>query len=258
MPETLKAFAAEPYEYADVRAVADGLGLSEPVAVTLVRRGYRTPELARTFLAADESHPPAAFDSMAAIVAQIGAAIDAGQRITVHGDFDVDGVCATTIMVATLRALGAECDWLIPDRIGDGYGLSAPNVEKLAKRGTKLMITVDCGITAVEEVRLARELGIETIVTDHHQAGDELPDCPILHPELSGYPFASLCGTAVAWKLAARCGRRRGWGLPARVRAEFRETPSPSPLTMSGRISTLSRWRRWRTWCRWWERIARW
>jgi single-stranded-DNA-specific exonuclease len=202
VPETLKAFAAEPYSYADVRAVADGLGLSEPVAVTLVRRGYRTPELARTFLAADESHPPSAFDSMQAIVAQIGTAIAAGQRITVHGDFDVDGVCATTIMVSTLRQLGVECDWLIPDRIGDGYGLSAANMEKLAKRGTKLLITVDCGVTAVAEVRLARELGIETIVTDHHQAGDELPDCPILHPEISDYPFVSLCGTAVAWKLA--------------------------------------------------------
>jgi single-stranded-DNA-specific exonuclease len=214
VPETLQAFAAEPYEYADVRAVADGLGLSEPVAVTLVRRGYRTPDLARTFLAAAESHPPSAFDSMEAIVAQIGAAIGAGQPITVHGDFDVDGVCATTIMVSTLRALGAECDWLIPDRIGDGYGLSAPNIEKLAKRGTKLMITVDCGVTAVAEVRLARELGIETIVTDHHQAGDELPDCPILHPEISNYPFVSLCGTAVAWKLSCALREASGMGSP--------------------------------------------
>ena len=214
MPETLKAFAAEPYEYADVRAVADGLGLSEPVAVTLVRRGYRTPELARAFLAADESYPPAAFHSMATIVAQVRAAIAAGERITVHGDFDVDGVCATTIMVSTLRALGAECDWLIPDRIEDGYGLSAPNIEKLAKRGTKLLITVDCGVTAVEEVRLARELGIETIVTDHHQAGDELPDCPILHPEISDYPFVSLCGTAVAWKLSCALREASGMGSP--------------------------------------------
>ena len=202
MPQSLKAFAAEPYSYADVRAVADGLGLSAPVAVTLVRRGYRTPDLARAFLAADESHPASAFDSMAAVVAQVQAAIAAGQRITVHGDFDVDGVCATTIMVSTLRELGAECDWLIPDRIGDGYGVSAANVEKLAKRGTSLLITVDCGITAVEEVRAARELGISTVVTDHHQAGEELPDCPILHPEISNYPFPSLCGTAVAWKLA--------------------------------------------------------
>jgi single-stranded-DNA-specific exonuclease len=202
VPETLKAFAAEPYSYAEVRAVADGLSLSEPVAVTLVRRGYRTPELARAFLAADESHPASAFDSMEAIVAQVRAAIAAGERITVHGDFDVDGVCATTIMVSTLRALGAKCDWLIPDRIADGYGLSAPNIEKLAKRGTKLLIAVDCGVTAVGEVQRARELGIETIVTDHHQAGEELPDCPILHPEISNYPFVSLCGAAVAWKLA--------------------------------------------------------
>jgi single-stranded-DNA-specific exonuclease len=202
VPETLKAFAAEPYSYADVRAVADGLELSEPVAVTLVRRGYRTPALARAFLAADESHPPSAFDSIGTIVAQIRAAIGAGERITVHGDFDVDGVCATTIMVSTLRGLGAECDWLIPDRMGDGYGLSAANVERLAQRGTKLLLTVDCGITAVAEVRLARELGMEVIVTDHHQPGDELPDCPVLHPTLSGYPFEHLCGTAVAWKLA--------------------------------------------------------
>jgi single-stranded-DNA-specific exonuclease len=210
VPETLKAFAAEPYSYADVQAVADGLGLSEPVAVTLVRRGYRTPELARAFLAADESHPPSAFGSMEKVVAQVRAAIAAEQRITVHGDFDVDGVCATTIMVSTLRELGAECDWLIPDRIGDGYGLSAANIEKLAKRGTSLLITVDCGVTAVEEVRLARELGIETIVTDHHQAGEELPDCSILHPALDGYPFEHLCGTAVAWKLA--CALREASG----------------------------------------------
>jgi single-stranded-DNA-specific exonuclease len=206
----LKSFEAEPYAYADVRAVADDLSLSEPVAVTLVRRGYSTPELARNFLAADETHPPSAFDSMAAVVAQVQATIAAGKRITVHGDFDVDGVCATTIMVSTLRALGADCDWLIPDRLSDGYGLSPANVERLAARGTSLLLTVDCGITAVEEVRLARELGIETIVTDHHQAGDALPDCPILHPELSGYPFASLCGTAVAWKLA--CALREAAG----------------------------------------------
>jgi single-stranded-DNA-specific exonuclease len=210
VPETLKAFEAEPYAYADVRAVADDLSLSEPVAVTLVRRGYSTPELARAFLAADEAHPPSAFDSMAAVAAQVQGAIAAGKRITVHGDFDVDGVCATTIMVSTLRALGADCDWLIPDRLGDGYGLSPANVKRLASRGTALLITVDCGITAVEEVRLARELGVETIVTDHHQAGDELPDCPILHPEISNYPFASLCGTAVAWKLA--CALREAAG----------------------------------------------
>ncbi len=202
MPEALKAFSAEPYSYADVRAVADGLELSEPVAVTLVRRGFRTPEQARAFLAADESHPPAAFRSMGAAVERIRAAVEAGRRITVYGDFDVDGVCATTLMVSTLCELGAECDWLIPDRMTDGYGLSAANVERLAARGTSLLLTVDCGVTAVAEVGRARELGIETIVTDHHQAGEELPDCTLLHPGIDGYPFEHLCGTAVAWKLA--------------------------------------------------------
>jgi single-stranded-DNA-specific exonuclease len=186
VPDSIHAFAAEPYSYADVRAVADDLELSEPVAVTLVRRGYNTPQLAREFLAADESHPPSAFEGMDEMVSRIRAAIEAGRRITVHGDFDVDGVCATTVMVSTLRELGADCDWLIPDRIADGYGLSAANIERLADRGTALLVTVDCGVTAVEEVRRAHELGMDVIVTDHHQAGAELPDCPILHPELSG------------------------------------------------------------------------
>jgi single-stranded-DNA-specific exonuclease len=227
VPESLKTFAAEPYEYADVRAVADGLELSEPVAVTLVRRGYRTPELARVFLAADETHPPAAFNSMPAVVSAIQAAIGAGRRITVHGDFDVDGVCATSIMVSTLRQLGADCDWLIPDRLGDGYGLNAANVERLAARGTGLLLTVDCGITSVAEVRLAQGLGIETIVTDHHQPADELPDCPILHPEVSNYPFASLCGTAVAWKLA--CALREASDIGSRGTA--REVAPRDPMS---------------------------
>jgi len=194
---------AEPYSYEEAQELSSALSLSEPVAIALVRRGYRTAEEARAFLDADESHPPGAFRSMAAVVAQVLAAIEAGEQITVHGDFDVDGVCATTILVSALRELGAECDWLIPDRMADGYGLSADNLRKLANRGTKLLITVDCGVTAVEEVKLAEELGMAVIVTDHHQPGESLPDCPILHPVVDGYPFEELCGTAVAWKLAS-------------------------------------------------------
>jgi single-stranded-DNA-specific exonuclease len=199
-------FAVEPYSYAEARTLAEELGLSEPVAVTLVRRGYRTLDQARSFLAASESHPPSAFDGMETAVARILAAIEAGRRITVHGDFDVDGVCATTLMVSTLRKLGADCDWFIPNRIDDGYGLSAETVRRLADRGTSLLLTVDCGITCADQVALARELGVEVVVTDHHQPSDELPDCPILHPEISDYPFKSLCGTAVAWKLASELG----------------------------------------------------
>jgi single-stranded-DNA-specific exonuclease len=203
VPQIATPFSVEPYSYAEARALSDELGLSEPVAVTLVRRGYRTPDQARSFLAADESHPPSAFESMDVAVERVLAAIEAGRRITVHGDFDVDGVCATALTISTLRDLGADCDWFIPNRIEDGYGLSSGNVRRLAERGTSLLLTVDCGIASVGEVALARELGIEVVVTDHHQPGGRLPDCPILHPEISGYPFASLCGTAVAWKLAS-------------------------------------------------------
>ncbi|HEX5525921.1 MAG TPA: single-stranded-DNA-specific exonuclease RecJ [Solirubrobacterales bacterium] len=202
MPQIASAFAVEPYSYAEARTLADELGLSEPIAVTLVRRGFRTPDQARAFLAADESHSPLAFDSMALVVERVRSAIETGRRITVHGDFDVDGVCATALMVSTLRDLGADCDWFIPNRIEDGYGLSVDNVRRLAERGTSLLLTVDCGITSVAEVALARELGMEVVVTDHHQPAAELPDCPILHPQVSNYPFESLCGTAVAWKLA--------------------------------------------------------
>jgi single-stranded-DNA-specific exonuclease len=128
----------------------------------------------------------------------------------VHGDFDVDGVCATAIAVGTLRSLGAECDWLIPDRLADGYGLSAEGIERMRERGTSQVLTVDCGITAAAEVALARRAGMEVIVTDHHQPQGELPDCTIVHPELSGYPCANLCGTAVAWKLCQALRRAAG------------------------------------------------
>jgi single-stranded-DNA-specific exonuclease len=200
--ETIQAYRADPYSYREARALAEELDLSEPVAVTLVRRGYRTPEAARAFLEAGEAHSPDEFDSMRIVTERVLAAVDEGRRITVHGDFDVDGVCATAILVGALRGLDGDCDWLIPDRLADGYGLSAGNVRRLAERGTSLLLTVDCGVTAVEEAALARSLGIEVVVTDHHQPGSELPDCPILHPALDGYPFEHLCGAAVAWKLA--------------------------------------------------------
>jgi single-stranded-DNA-specific exonuclease len=224
---TAHAYRAEPYAYEEVRELSAELGLSDPVAIALVRRGYRTPDAARAFLAADESHAPGAFESMDAVVEQVLGAIGDGRRITVHGDFDVDGVSATALLVGALRELGAECDWLIPDRMADGYGLSTANVQKLVKRGTKLAITVDCGITAVEEVQLAHSLGMDVVVTDHHQPGAALPDCPILHPAVDGYPFEQLCGTAVAWKLACALREASGAGTP-RERAPGDPAPDAS------------------------------
>ena len=135
------------------------------------------------------------------------AAVAEGQRITIYGDFDCDGVCATSILVGAFRGLGGECDWFIPDRISEGYGLNPEAIREIASRGTSLVVTVDCGVTAVDEVALARNLGMEIVVTDHHQPDDDLPDCPILHPVVSRYPFTELCGAAVAAKFASALRR---------------------------------------------------
>ena len=193
----------EPYSYSEVRDLMAALELAEPVAVALARRGYRTPAQARAFLAANEAHDAGEFHDIERAVSAIRAAIERDAAITVHGDYDVDGVTSTTILVATLRDMGARCDWMIPDRSADGYGVTMATVERLAERGTGLLITADCGITSAAEVAAARERGIEVVVTDHHQPSAELPDCPIVHPVVSGYPCPDLCAAGVAYKLAA-------------------------------------------------------
>jgi single-stranded-DNA-specific exonuclease len=196
-------FTLEPYSYAQARELADALELAEPVAVALVRRGYRTVEEAGAFLAADESHDPFEFEGMEEAVALVGSAIERGLRVTVHGDYDVDGVCSTAILVRALRDLGAECDWYIPSRLEDGYGLTTASVERLLERGTGLLITTDCGIGCAEEIEAAKAAGMEALVTDHHQPPEALPQCPVLHPVVSEYPCPELCATGVAHKLAA-------------------------------------------------------
>jgi len=193
-----------PCPEARLRALERELGVSETLAQVLVRRGLGDVGRARAFLAADEEHSPAAFAGLDEALAAIQAHVRAGQRITVHGDYDVDGICSTAVLVRVLRAVGADVDWYLPDRAADGYGLNARTVERLAARGTRLLITADCGITAVEEVRLARGLGVDVVVSDHHSPrGDgALPDAPIVHPAVCGYPCPDLCATAVAHKLA--------------------------------------------------------
>lgn len=199
------ALVAEPYDYAAARAIARDCELPEPVAVTLVRRGLDTVDEVRRFLAADERHPPSAFTGMGEAVKVLRDAIAGGRRVTIHGDYDVDGVASTSILVEAIRELGGDCDWFIPDRLAGGYGLSTETVEALAARGTEVLVTVDCGIGSRAEIARARELGLEAIVTDHHRPPDdpaELPECTVLHPEVSGYPYPWLCGTGVAHKLA--------------------------------------------------------
>jgi single-stranded-DNA-specific exonuclease len=193
-----------PCDPAAVETLRVALGCSRTFAQVLVRRGLRDPAGARAFLAAEDAHDPRAFAGMDAAVELIARHVAAGSRITVHGDYDVDGVCATALLVRALRRLGADVDWFLPSRVDDGYGLAAATVERLAARGTRLLVTVDCAITAVEEVAHARELGLDVVVTDHHQprADGALPDVPIVHPSLGGYPCPDLCAAGVAYKLA--------------------------------------------------------
>ncbi len=180
------------------------LGVSGALAQVLVRRGMADPQLARAFLAGEEEHPPEAFAGIGEAVATILGHLARGTRITVHGDYDVDGICSTAVLVRALRGLHADVDFYLPDRAGDGYGLNADTVQRLAARGTRLLVTVDCAITAVAEVAQARALGMEVVVTDHHapRADGELPQAPLMHPALCGYPCPELCATAVAYKLA--------------------------------------------------------
>ncbi len=197
-----------------VRRLEAELGLGGVLAEVLVRRGLADPGAARAFLRADEVHPPSAFAGIGEAVATILDHVRAGTPITVHGDYDCDGVCSTAVYVRALRSLGADVDWYLPDRRSDGYGLASATVERLAARGTRLLLTADCAITAVEAVAAARAAGVDVVVTDHHtpRADGGLPDALLVHPRLCGYPFADLCATAVAAKLVAALLEAAGRG----------------------------------------------
>ena len=182
--------------------LAQELGISETTARVLVRRGYGDAVTARSFLAGtDPGHDPSLLGDMDAACARIRSAIASKERICVHGDYDADGICATALAVLVLRELGADVSWHLPSRFEEGYGVSGDTLTKLAGEGCALVVTVDCGITAVAEVARAKELGLDVVVTDHHRPGDELPNCPIVATRPSDYPFPELCATGVVYKL---------------------------------------------------------
>ncbi len=193
---------SDPYEVAGGRRLAEGLGVSPVVGSILARRGFGDVEEARRFLAAEESHDPLTLPGVPAACELILAHVERGSVIAVFGDYDVDGVCSTAMLLRTLRALGADPVWELPSRFDEGYGLSGPAVERLRGRGVQLLITVDCGITAVEQVAAARALGLDVVITDHHRPGEELPDCAVVHPALGDYGCPELCASGVVLKLS--------------------------------------------------------
>jgi single-stranded-DNA-specific exonuclease len=178
------------------------LDVNEVTASVLVRRGYDDPEKARRFLDAQlPGHDPVLLGDMAVAAERIRSAVDDGKRICIHGDYDVDGICATALAVLLLRELGANVGWHLPSRFEEGYGVSTETLARLADDGVGLVLTVDCGITAVEEIAEAKARGLEVVVTDHHRPGETLPDCPIVATRPSAYSFPELSGTGVVYKL---------------------------------------------------------
>jgi single-stranded-DNA-specific exonuclease len=184
------------------RSLAQELALSETTARVLVRRGLAEPTAARAFLEGDApGHDPFLLGDMAAACDAIRGAVADGKRICVHGDYDVDGICATALAVLILRELGAKVEWHLPSRFEEGYGVSRQTLSRLVAEECGLVLTVDCGITAVEEIAEAKAAGLEVVVTDHHRPGDTLPGCPVVATRPSQYPFPELCGTGVVYKL---------------------------------------------------------
>ncbi len=191
---------------AELAALADSLGLRPLTAKLLANRGYTTPEAATAFIRNETTllHDPFLLRDMDAAVARIDRALTAGERIVVYGDYDVDGVTAVSTLYLYLSSRGADVHYYIPSRSGEGYGLSRGAIDRLAAAGTKLIVTVDTGITAIDETAYAASLGIDMVITDHHECRPELPAaCAVVNPRRpdSGYPFAELAGVGVVFKL---------------------------------------------------------
>ena len=201
-----KKWVVKEFDEADVLNIASSLGCSRALATLIYTRGYKTPEKAREFLEKSQEilHDPFLLNGMDLAVKRIIRALNEKERITIYGDYDVDGVTSVSILYLYLKNKGADIDYYIPSRKGEGYGVSSDAIDVLHSRGTNLIITVDTGVTAINEVEYATSLGIDVVVTDHHECADELPNAiAVINPKRrdTEYPFASLAGVGVAFKL---------------------------------------------------------
>ena len=199
-----------------ISVIARENGISYVTAKLIYNRGYCTSDSVDAFLnpAVEGFHDPYLMMDMEKAVTRIRESLDRGDKITVYGDYDVDGVTSVTLIYLYLKELGADIDYYIPSRSKEGYGLSQMSLDNLKENGTKLIITVDTGITANAEVEYAKSLGIEMVITDHHECHEHLPEaCAVVNPHRPDcpYPFKELAGVGVVFKLvcafeAMRCG----------------------------------------------------
>src|SRR2546422_5840821 len=224
--------------------LAAALGLAPPVARLLCQRGLGDPELAARFLKPSLAQlpDPLMLADMRVAVARIIAAIERKERIAIHGDYDVDGVTSTVILRRALELLGADVVHFIPERLKDGYGLQPAAIDRLHADGVALVVSVDCGIRGADAARRARELGLDLIITDHHEPDVELPPAlAVINPKRHdcSYPDKYLAGVGVALKLVqALCGRtgRSNW-MPAFVKvAAIGTLADVVPLTGENRV----------------------
>jgi single-stranded-DNA-specific exonuclease len=198
-----------------VLALADSLNISTVLANLLIHRGVTNFFEAKSYFrpSLESLYDPFLMDGMHEATQRVIKALTNNEKICVYGDYDVDGTCSAALMYLFLKELGAKVETYIPNRLTEGYGISIQSVSYLKEQGVKLMITVDCGITAVDEVDHANSLGIDTIICDHHQAKEKIPNAyAVLDPIKPGdtYPFKHLSGAGVAFKLARAVGDRIG------------------------------------------------
>jgi single-stranded-DNA-specific exonuclease len=206
----VKSWHLLPHDARAIERLGTELRLSPIVAQLLLNRRFDEPETARRFLAAPLMglHEPSLLPGATEAARRLHQAVQEGTRICVYGDYDVDGVTGTALLVQGLRLLNGQVDFYVPNRLEEGYGLNSEALRQIAQGGSRIVVTVDCGIASTAEADEARRLGLELIVTDHHEFSDRLPDARILvHPRLpgGGYPFGGLSGSGVAFKL--------GWAL---------------------------------------------
>jgi single-stranded-DNA-specific exonuclease len=204
-----------PADYNLQNKLSTELNIFPAIAQILINRKTTSLTDANSFLKKDISslYDPFMFQDMEKITKRIISAIKNKEKITIYGDYDADGICATALLLLSLQELGADCNYYLPNRIDEGYGLNRDAVAKCKDFGTQLLITVDCGISAKNEIEYAKNLGMDVIVTDHHEPPRDIPVCAgILNPKVSEskYPFKDLAGVGVAFKLISAIAKKTG------------------------------------------------
>lgn len=188
---------------AEAAKLARSCGINEVVACVLLNRGIDSEEKVRKFLniSADNFEDASLLDGIDLVADRIETALVKNERIVIYGDYDVDGITSVSVLLSYLRERGAKAEYYIPSRNDEGYGLNARALKKIRFNGAKLLITVDTGITATDEVDFANVLNLDVVITDHHKCKDTLPNCPLINPQVGNYPFKSLAGVGVVFKL---------------------------------------------------------